>query len=52
MGKSLDDLRAEASALQGTQPKSPHQKPSSKSASPELEDWESQIAEIEKAKKP
>ncbi len=52
MGKSIDELRAEAAALQGTQPKSLPQKPISKPASPELQDWEKQIVEIDKSKKP
>ncbi len=51
MGKSLDELRAEAAALQGAAEPT-RKKSNSTSPSPELDEWERQIVEIKKAKKP
>ena len=52
MGKSLDELRVEAAALQGAAPKSPSKNSNSQSSTPELQEWEKQIMEIDKAKTP
>ncbi len=51
MGKSLDELRAEATALQGDESSRKKSKSTSPSPSPGLEEWEKQIVEIDRAKK-